>query len=249
MANSLDAATQPTLGLVEFKNIHADVAGVAAFRQPADGQSHVKAGTSTCASPLIRPFRSTEDEDGSIFHLPSNLLTDPNNPLPHTSNVQPAHLQDHVDLSHVYTPLTPVKLNPLATAFTPFTLMTSMKPTTPATVIPSMGRSPMAPSRPARISVKSIINNLLSAKAGKDPRYATVTMAFVRRCCGPAQEEHLDTNESGRVVLRKDSQLRLRGVALGLPREFVEWLCGQGGETLTIHVSILFERKCALIRQ
>jgi hypothetical protein len=246
MANNYDAPTRPPPGLVALEDIHADVADSAAFQQSAEGQFHTQAGTSTPVRPLICASHPPEADDGSTFRLPSNLLIEPNKPLPCTPGVQCAHPQEGVNSGHLRNPVTPVKLNPLATTFTPGMTVTS---TTPASATPSMARPVMTPSRPARISVKSIINNLIGARAGEDPEYATVTMAFVRHCCGPAQEEHLETNVSGRVVLRKDSQLRLRGVALGLPKEFMEWLCGQGGENFTIRMSKLFECKCSISRQ
>jgi hypothetical protein len=246
MAKNSDVSTRPPPGLAASEDIHAGVADSAAFRQSVEGQSYKQAGTSAPVRPLICASCPPEADDGSNFRLPSNLLIEPDKPLPCTPGVQSAHLQEGVDSVHLRTPVNPVKLNPLATTFTPGMPLT---PTTSASATPSMVHPIVTPSHPARISVKSIINNLLGAKAGEDPEYATATMAFVRRCCGPAQEEHLETNVSGRVVLRKDSQLRLRGVALGLPKEFVKWLCGQGGETFTIRMSTLFERKCSLRRQ
>ena len=246
MNSNNDPPTLLLQGIVASEDIHADVADSAAFRQSVDVQSHTEAETSTLIRPLVHASSSPEVDDGSTFRLPSNLLIEPNKPIPCTLGVQSAHLQEVVDSGHLYKPVTPVKLNPLATTFTPGMPVT---PTTPASATSSMIRPVIIPFRPARISVKSIISNLLGAKASEDLEYATVTMAFVRHCCGPDQEEHLETNISGRVVLRKDSQLRLRGVALGLPKEFVEWLCGLGGETLTIRTSTLFERKCSLSRQ
>jgi hypothetical protein len=225
--------------LVSLEDNRPDVADSTTLRKSTDDQYDSQVGTSSYVDPMVHVCHQKGSNDESIFHLPTDLLVDQYQP-PVDDFLQP----DSADSGEISSPLTPAKLDPLAVSFIPGE---AYHPLTPAT--PSKVHSAVVPSRPARISVKSIINNLLSVKAGKDPMFAFVTTASVCNSCGPAQEEHLETNEFGRVVLRKDSQLRLRGVALGLPKVYVEWLCGNGGETLTIPMSTLFERKCALSRQ
>jgi hypothetical protein len=108
----------------------------------------------------------------------------------------------------------------------------------------------VTPSRPARISSKSIAANLLSAKVGEMAPFTIVTLPFVVRCFGPAHDEHLEVSrEHDRLILRQDSALRLKGVELGLLQEFVSWLCaedGYHGDTLTVRADTLFVHLCAL---
>jgi hypothetical protein len=206
------------------------------LRKSTDDKHDSQVGTSSYVDPVIHVCHSKSSDDESVFYIPTDLLVDDCQP-PVDEFLQP----DRADSGEISTPLALTKFDPLAVSFTPGE---AYHPSTQSKVRPAV-----VPSRPAQISVKSIINNLLSVKAGEDPMYAFVTTASVCNSCGPAQEEHLEMNEFGRVVLRKDSQLRLRGVALGLPKVYVEWLCGNGGETLTIPRSTLLERKCALSRQ
>jgi hypothetical protein len=99
---------------------------------------------------------------------------------------------------------------------------------TPGMPMASLTKSGLVtPSRPARISSKSIVTNLLSAKVGEMAPFTIVTLSFVVRCFGPAHDEHLEVSrEHDRLILRQDSALRLKG---GLPQEFVSWLCAEDG--------------------
>jgi hypothetical protein len=198
--------------LVSLEGNRAEVADFTTLGKSTDDQYDSQVGTSSYVNPMAQVCHSKGSADESVFHLPTDLLVDQCQP-PVDEILQP----HRADFGETSTPLALAKLDPLAVSFTPGEAYHSLTPSTQSKVRPAV-----VPSRPAQISVKSIINNLLSVKAGKDPMYAFLTTASVCNSCGTAQEEHLETNEFGRVVLRKDSQLRLRGVALALPKVYVE---------------------------
>ena len=83
-------------------------------------------------------------------------------------------------------------------------------------------------AREPKPSTKQLVSLLL-----QPPRHAfvywTLSMQWVTGAIGHHSFEFREDDE--RYVLAADSDLRKRGVELGLPAIYVEWLCGDDSET------------------
>ncbi|KAF2876151.1 hypothetical protein BDV95DRAFT_590326 [Massariosphaeria phaeospora] len=86
-----------------------------------------------------------------------------------------------------------------------------------------------APSGPGRMTIERVVKRLLNPPkpAIEGQTFAEINRGFVIQCMGSTVAEHLEFNHgTSRVRLRQDSELRLRGRELGLPKKYMEWLNG-----------------------
>ncbi|KAF2266262.1 hypothetical protein CC78DRAFT_578287 [Lojkania enalia] len=87
--------------------------------------------------------------------------------------------------------------------------------------------TPRIPAKNPETPVKQIVMLLLSPPH-RAFRNGAISINWVIGVTGPAH--FLFRKEDERFVLVKDSELRLRGVQLGLPRAYYGWLCGDDHE-------------------
>lgn len=134
------------------------------------------------------------------------------------------------EMSRPPVPITNPAMNELATTRPAMAEFPATKPTT---------------SKQKPLSVEDIVGRLLrwpqSAENVSPQGFITIGLPLVVNCLGPGSEEHMRYNpRSHRACLRRNSELRRRGHALGMPQRYMQWLTGENcSNVIGMHISDL----------